>query len=93
MAKFVLLKMDDEAAEKFVKKAGKRAVGVWEIPKKDEVCGCAERQRLQAKNWAKDEETGWWICKKCGGVSRPFLSVGIRLRAALGKNVLRKYRG
>lgn len=92
MARFVLLRMDDEAAEKFVKKAGKRAVGVWEIPTKDQVCECPEKQRLQAKNWEKDQETGWWICKRCDGVSRPFLSIGTRLRAALGKNVISRFR-
>ena len=92
MAKFVLLKMQDDAVDRFVKKAGKRAVGVWDIPRLDQVCNCGEKQRLQAKNWIKDPETGWWVCVKCDGVSKPFLSVGIRLRAALGKNIIKRFR-
>lgn len=90
--RFVLLKMEDEAAERFVKKAGAKAVGVWEIPSREDICGCSEKQRQQAKNWRKDDGTGWWLCQKCGGVSKPFLSVGIRLKAALGKNIVKKFR-
>lgn len=87
-----MIKLSDDGAEKFIKKAGTRVVGVWDIPRDDELCGCSDRIRNQAKNWTKDPETGWFICKTCDGISKPTLSVGVRLRMALGKNRLRDFR-
>ncbi|MGX9924158.1 hypothetical protein ACWIG4_30390 [Streptomyces sp. NPDC002248] len=91
--RYVLVKMGDEAAEKFVRKAGPKAVGIWEIPDEDEVCTCSDKVRNQARNWTRDTETGWFICRTCEGVSKPFLSVKERLYMALGRNRIMDFTG
>lgn len=87
--RYVLLKLTDEAAAKFVVKAGKKVLGVWELP---EYCSC-KTLRLLGIDWEYNPETGFYECTKCGGAHRPYLKLSVRIRAAFpGRNRLREYR-
>lgn len=89
--RWVLLRLEDEAAEKLVAKAGKRAIGVWDIP--DEFCDCPETQWLKG-NWERDAELQRPVCKTCRKVHRVYLEgIGYRTRWAFGRNILKKLRG
>lgn len=85
MARYVLLKMGDEAAERLVVKAGARAVGVWDIP--SELCECPKNPR---GNWFRDPEQQRPLCKDCKRVHPVYLDIGPRVRWAFGRNILAK---
>lgn len=89
--KFVLLKLSDEATEKFVKKAGTKVVGVWDKPEK--YCDCPKTTQLRRGNWLTDDDTGRLFCNTCGNDHKPVTSLATRLRIAfIGRNMLRLYR-
>lgn len=87
--KYVLLKMNDEAAAKFVKKAGNKALGMWEVP--TNFCTCDDMYETVASDWGINSD-GHAECKQCGGLYKPLLSLGQRLKNALGRNLIKLYR-
>lgn len=90
--RYVLLKLSDEATRKLVKKAGGKAVGVWDAP--EEFCQCPKWRQAQAKNWAVDAETYQRFCLVCGNANLPVTTLITRLRIAfLSRNLIRMYRG
>lgn len=87
--RYVLLKLTDEGAEKFIPKAGKKVLGVWEVP--TGFCTCDDMYQTVREDWTWSD-SGHPQCKECGGLYKPLLSLGARLRTALGRNIVRLYR-
>jgi hypothetical protein len=91
--KWVLLRINDEAVQGFITKAGRRVVWVGDIP--TEFCEC-EMNRETFIHWQKDEVTRRPVCLGCGLPSNHYVNLetnlGIRLRYALGRNILDRFR-
>lgn len=89
--RYVLLKLDDDATEKFVKKAGSRALGVWDIP--SIYCTCNRQKQGRADNWFYEAKLGRRLCVDCMGPHKPVTTLGERLRMAFfGRNRIKDFR-
>lgn len=88
--KYVLLKLEDDAAERLVRKAGPRALGVWEVI--TGYCSCEDMYQTTLEDWIIDPDTGRPKCRQCGGYYKPLVSFGQRLKTFLGRNLVKKYR-
>jgi hypothetical protein len=91
--KWVLLRINDNAIEGFVRKAGRRVIWVGEIP--DKFCTC-EVNEQKFLHWKLNEETRHPSCIDCGLPHEEYVrmsgNLGIRLRYALGRNILDRLR-
>lgn len=89
--KYVLLKLDDDKAEKFLEKyANKFCLGVWEVAVK---CHCSKAQQASKENWEWDYELLRPVCITCGGVHTTVTTLAERLQMAFqGRNLISRYR-
>lgn len=91
MPYYVLLKLDDEAAKKFVPKAGKKVIGVWEAF--SQYCKCPEARQRLADNWFHDEESDRRLCASCELPAKPITTLRERLQIAfLSRNRIKLFR-
>ena len=91
--KWVLLRINDDSVESFVRKAGRRVIWVGHIP--EEFCSC-DQNNPKFLHWALNPETRHPSCLDCGLPSEQYVTMsgnlGIRLRYALGRNLLNRLR-
>lgn len=89
--KYVLLKLEDGQAEKFLAKHSGKALGVWEVAAK---CGCGQEWQKARDSWVHDAHLGRIVCTYCGGAVNTVTTLAERLQMAfLGKNLISRYRG
>lgn len=88
---YVLLKLDEGAAKKFVPKAGKKVLGVWEAF--SEYCACSERKQRLADAWFTDELSGRRLCASCELPAKPVTTLKTRLQMVfIGRNIIGRFR-
>lgn len=90
MAKWVLLRLNDDSVANFVEKAGtKRVVGVWDIP--TEFCQCTGDKWLKG-NWHRDPEQQRPVCNDCKKVHQVYVSgLPSRTRWTFGRNIIQRF--
>ena len=88
--KYVLVKLTEEGAQKFVTKAGSKVLGVWDVPSP---CDCPKLVQQRADSWEFNQHTGRMECIDCGGTHKTVTTLAERLRMAFqGRNIVKKYR-
>lgn len=89
--KYVLLKLENGRAEKFLAKyADKIVLGVWEVLPQ---CTCGLAWQNDRENWKYDESVGRHRCIYCGGGPNTVTTLAERLRIAfLTNNQVLRYR-
>lgn len=85
---WVLVEIKDEAVEGFVRKAGKRVLGVWEHPK--EFCDCGNPNTF--KFWYYNKDVNRPLCRTCEKVHPTYINnIGPRVRWTFGRNLIGRF--